>query len=789
MRRIQNIAVLGSGVMGTGIALHLVNCGFNVWMLDLAVEGKTNRDRSKIAIDAISKARKSSPAPAYSKANYDKVKTGNFDDDLLVLKSCDWVIEVVKEDLNIKKALYDKVEKVVSPNCLVTSNTSGIPIHLLEAGRSEEFCKNFCGTHFFNPPRYLPLLEIIPGSKTDPEVIDFFMDFGKRYLGKLTVKAKDTPAFIANRIGVYSMAMTFDQGYKLDLPIQVVDKLTGVAIGRPKSGTFRLADVVGLDTAVAVINGIRMGNPHDAMAQKLIVPDYLSTLLKENHLGAKTGQGFYKKTEEKDEKGRPVILGLNLKNNEYEKDNNVSLASLALSKQIDELPKRIAAIFNHADAGGQLIRNSFAETFQYAAQLIPEIADQLYSIDDAMRAGFAWTYGPFEYWDVVGFDAGVSAIHALGYTIPEWITTMQSNGIKSFYEVRDGQRYYYDLGTMNYQVLPNVSTQINLHYLSGNKLVTSNDETRLYDIGDDVLCLEFTSKMNAIGGGILNGVQEAITRAEDGHWRGLVIGNHSPNFTVGANLMMVAMLAYEQEFMELDQAVRLFQNTTMRCRYSKIPVVAATQGYVFGGGCEMIMHCDATAAAAESYIGLVEVGVGLLPGGGGTKEFAVRTGDSFTAEEVKIPALINHFKTIATAQVATSAIEAYENDYLNTKDFTVLYQPDVIYRAKEKVIELSSQYVAPTPRQDIQVLGQQGLGALYTAAHSLLLGGYATEYDIHIARKIAWVLCGGDLSLPQMVSEQYLLDLEREAFLSLCGEQKTLQRIQHMLEKGKPLRN
>lgn len=789
MKRIQNIAVLGSGVMGTGIALHLVNCGFTVWMLDLAITGNTVKERSKIAIDALNKAKKASPAPAFSKSNYEKVITGNFEDDLQVLKQCDWVIEVVKEDLDIKKALYDKIEPIVKPDCLVTSNTSGIPIHLLEQGRSDQFRTNFCGTHFFNPPRYLPLLEVIPGSMTKPEVIDFFMDFGRRFLGKNTVLAKDTPAFIANRIGVYSMAMVFDQAYKLGLPIQVVDKLTGVAIGRPKSGTFRLADVVGLDTAVAVIKGIRKGNPHDLMAQKLDIPGYLSQLVSNNHLGSKTGQGFYKKTDEKDEKGRPVILGLNLHTGEYVRESSVNLASLGVSKQIEVTSKRISTLFQQEDAGGQLIRNSLAETFQYAAQLIPEIADQLYSIDDAMRSGFAWEYGPFEYWDIVGLDKGIEVITGLGYSIPDWVVEMNSKGYTTFYKIENGQRWYYNSSLGNYQLIPNSERLINLHYLQSEKLVTSNDETKLYDIGDQVLCLEFTSKMNAIGGGILNGIQEAITIAENGDWRGLVIGNHSPNFTVGANLMMVAMLAYEQEFAELDQAVRLFQNTTMRCRYSKVPVVAATQGYVFGGGCEMIMHCDATAASAESYIGLVEVGVGLLPGGGGTKEFAVRIGDSFTVDEVKIPALIDHFKTIATAQVATSAIEAYELDYLNTKDFVVLYSPDALFKAKEKVIELSGQYIATSPRKDIQVLGRQGLGALYTAAHSLLLGGYASEYDIQIARKIAWVLCGGDLSAPQQVSEQYLLDLEREAFLSLCGEQKTLQRIQHMLEKGKPLRN
>lgn len=786
MRRIKQIAVLGSGVMGSGIACHLANAGFEVLMLDIVTDGP---DRNHIANSALDKAVKSSPAPLFSKKFRSRIHTGNFDDDMSRLKEFDWIIEVVKEDLNIKKSVFEKVDAVRKPGAIVTSNTSGIPVSMMAEGRSDDFKRHFCITHFFNPPRYLALLEIIPGMDTDPEIIDFLMHFGNNILGKRTVLGKDTPAFIANRIGVFSMGKAFQLTKELGLTIQSVDKLTGVAIGRPKTGTFRLGDLVGLDTAMAVLNGIRRNCPDDRLAHEGEIPEFFTRLIENKWLGDKTGSGFYKKTGEKDAKGKPIILGFNLNTLEYEVDPGQKLESLEVSKQIDNAEKRIKVLFDHKDAGGLFIRKSLAYTFIYAALRIPEIADNLYSVDDAMRAGFAWDYGPFQYWDIVGLDKGIEAIRELNLDVPVWINEMKESGNTTFYRNDAGRVSYYDPNTKAYKPMPGAEKSIQLNLLSDEKVVYKNDEIRLWDIGDDVLCLEFTSKMNAIGGGILNGVQDAITLAEEGKWRGIVIGNNSKNFTVGANLMMIAMLAYEQEFDQLNMAVDLFQKTTMRCRYSRIPVVAATQGYVFGGGCEMVMHCDATAASAESYIGLVEVGVGLLPGGGGTKEFAVRTSDSFYEGDVQIPQLIERFKTIATASVATSAVEAYDLGYLNEKDFVVMYQPEAIYRAKQKVIQLSDNYVPPVERDDVQVLGRTGLGALYAAAHSLKLGNYASDHDILIARKIANVLCGGDLSAPQKVSERYLLDVEREAFLSLCGEQKTLERISYMLEKGKPLRN
>jgi 3-hydroxyacyl-CoA dehydrogenase len=794
MRRISKVAVLGSGVMGSGIACHLANVGLQVLMLDILPrdlkDGETNaKKRNQVADASLATAIKSKPAPLYDKTFASRIATGNFEDDFEKIGDYDWIIEVVIERLDIKKQIFEKVDKYRKEGTLVSSNTSGIPIHLMLDGRSDDFQKHFCGTHFFNPPRYLRLLEVIPTQKTDPSVVDFFMDYGDVYLGKKTVLCKDTPGFIANRVGVYSMAKIYQLTDELGLSLDEADKLTGPALGRPKTGTFRLGDLVGHDTAAKVIQGLRENCPDDEQVAAFKIPSYLQFLLDNNYLGNKTGQGFYKKTTEKDDKGKSIILQLDLKTNEYVPIEKSNLASLATSKQIEVLNQRVKTLFKGEDAGNKLIRKSLAGLFAYVSNRIPEITDNLYSIDDAMRAGYAWELGPFEYWDAIGIQTGIDAAKEEGETVAEWVKDMLSSGIESFYKRENGKRYFYDLASKAYQEIPGTEEFIVLDNYRDKKPVHSTSETVLHDIGDGVLCLEFTSKMNAIGEGILRGINESIQVAEDGNWKGMVIGNNAQNFTVGANLMMIAMMAYEQDWAELNMAVNLFQQTTMRCRYSSIPVVAATQGYVFGGGCETIMHCDATLAAAESYIGLVEVGVGLIPGGGGTKEFAVRASDSFKEGDVQIPTLIEKFKTIAMASVATSAYEAYDLGYMNSKDEVVVNASRNIGEAKKKVLELADNYTRPIERDDILVLGRGGLASLYTAANELKLGRWASEHDIKIAQKVAWVLCGGDLTGSQKVSEQYLLDIEREAFLSLCGEQKTLERIQHMLQTGKPLRN
>ncbi|MBK8514458.1 MAG: 3-hydroxyacyl-CoA dehydrogenase/enoyl-CoA hydratase family protein [Saprospiraceae bacterium] len=795
MYRISKVAVLGSGVMGSGIACHLANCGYQVLMLDIVPFGLTEAEkgnkkaRNKIVDTALLNAVKTKPSPLFHKSLISNIKTGNFDDDLTLISECDWIIEVIVERLDIKKSLFDKVEKYRKPGTLISSNTSGIPIHLMAEGRSEDFKAHFLGTHFFNPPRYLRLLEIIPTQDTNKAVVDFFMKFGDVHLGKRTVLCKDTPAFIANRIGVYAMSKIYQLTEELNLDISTVDKLTGPAMGRPGTGTFRLSDLVGLDTAVKVIEGIQTNCTDDEQIHQLKMPSYLTHLVENKWLGNKSGKGFYYKSDEKDAGGKNVIYSLNLKTLEYEVPNKTQLASLGVSKQTDELGPRLKAIITMEDAGAQLIKRSLAGLFAYASNRIPEISDNIYSIDDALKAGFAWDLGPFEYWDAIGLSKGIELAESDGQSVAPWVKEMVEKGHTSFY-THDGSIKAYDPGSKSYLAIPGRESLVNLFALSGNKPVYQNPDAVIHDIGDGVLCVEFKSKANTIGEGVVKAINEGISIAEEGKWQGLVIGNHGKNFSVGANLMMIAMSAYQQEWDELNFAVKTFQDTTMRCRYSKIPVVIATQGYVFGGGCETLMHCDAALCAAESYIGLVEAGVGLIPGGGGTKEFAVRASDSFFEGDVMIPTLVEKFKTIAMAAVGTSATEAFDLGYLlKNKDSVVLNADRNITEAKAKVLELAPNYTMPIPREDVLVLGQQGLASLYIAAHSLKLGNYASAHDIKIAKKAAWVLCGGDLSGPQKVSERYLLDVEREAFLSLCGEQKTLERIQYMLENNKPLRN
>lgn len=797
LKRIHKVAVLGSGLMGTGIAAHLAGCGLEVLMLDILppdlseADAKKPSARNRIGNAALQTALKSKPAPFYDNKFASRITVGNFEDDMYKIATADWIVEVVVERLDIKKQVLEKVDQLRRKGTLVTSNTSGIPINLMVEGRSEDFRKHFCGTHFFNPARYMRLLEIIPTADTSSQVVDFFMHFGDKILGKQTVLCKDTPAFIANRVGVYAMAKIFQLTHELGFSIDTVDALTGPAIGRPKTGTFRLADLVGMDTAVHVINGMRENCPNDEQIGAFEIPKYLKFLIDNKFYGNKSGKGFYHKTAEKDGKGRPVVHALNLETLEYGISQKEKLPILDTLKQIDELPQRIRAFFKATDKGAELLQRSFLGLFAYVSNRVPEISDTPYAIDDALRAGFAWDVGPFQYWDMAGVQAGVEASESRGETIAPWVKDMLASGYTTFYRSQNGIRQYYDPRTKNYQNLPGGADFIVLDAYREQKPVYENSEVVLHDIGDGVLCLEFRSKMNAIGEGILRGINDSIQIAEEQGWKGLVIGNNAQHFTVGANLMMIAMMAYQQEWDELNQAISVFQNTSMRLRYSSVPVVMATQGYVFGGGCEFSMHADAVMASAESYIGLVEVGVGLIPGGGGTKEFAVRLSDDISREgDVQIPSLIERFKTIATAQVATSAHEAFKFGYLkHDKDHVVPNTARNIAEAKSKVIELSDGYVQPIQRKDVYVLGRTGLGALYIAAHTLQLGNYASAHDVKIAKKVAFVLCGGDLTSPQTVSEQYLLDIEREAFLSLCGEQKTLERIQFMLENGKPLRN
>jgi 3-hydroxyacyl-CoA dehydrogenase len=743
--------------------------------------------------NALNKAIKSKPAPLYKKQFASRITVGNFEDDFEKIKDADWIIEVVVERLDIKQQIFEKVENHRKHGSVVSSNTSSIPISQLSQGRSEEFKKHFCGTHFFNPPRYLRLLEIIPIAETQPELVDFFMHFGEINLGKQTVLCKDTPAFIANRIGVMSGLKVFDLTQKYVLTIEEVDALTGALIGRPNTGTYRLQDLVGLDTGEKVtqfvVNNVKKDSFFESVG-KATETKFMTFLLENNFLGNKTGKGFYQKTDQKDQNGRTIVNALDLKTLEYKPSVRPKNPILKEAKAIEKMQKRMPFLMGKEGKESLFLKDYFTAIFAYAAQRVPEISDQYYPVDDAMRAGYVWDFGPFEYWDLIGFQNGIDLIEAAGEKIPHWVKQMQNAGAEHFYKYEKGQKKYFDLDSQGYKTVPGSDAFIILESFRQNTPVIKNSECAVHDIGEGVMCLEFQSKSNAIGEGIGKAIAEAVDKAENEGWNGLVIGNNAKQFSVGANLMNIGMLAMQKQFDTLDQMVADFQSVNMRIRTSKIPVVVATQGYVFGGGCEITMHCDAAVCAAESYIGLVEVGVGLIPGGGGSKEFALRVSDGFYEGDVKMPRLIDHFKSIATAAVSTSASEAFDLHYLLENRDAISYNVQRnIGLAKEKVLELAKDYIPPSPREDIEVLGRSGLGVLHSAINEYRLGKFMSEYDEVIARKLAYVMCGGDLTSPQQVSEQYLLDIEREAFMSLLGNQKTLDRIQYLLMNNKPLRN
>ena len=790
-RVIKKVAVLGSGVMGSRIACHFAGVGVQVLLLDIvpkeAIDSKKTAERNKIVNDALSAAIKSNPSPVYTKEVVKRIGTGNFTDNMKDIASCDWVIEVVVERLDIKQQVFTEVEKYRKPGTLITSNTSGIPIHLMTGGRSEDFQKHFCGTHFFNPPRYLRLLEIIPTPHTDPAIIDFLMHYGDLILGKTTVLCKDTPAFIANRIGVYGIMALFGLVDKMDLTIDEVDSLTGPIIGRPKSATFRTADVVGIDTLVKVAKGVFDNCPTDEARSSFVIPAWLQKMVDNNWLGDKTGQGFFKKT--KGGSGEKEILTLNLKTTEYGPRVKPKFASVEAAKPIDDLKTRLKALCTGMDKAGDFYRQFHYGLFSYISFRIPEISDEIYRVDDAMMAGFGWEIGAFESWDVLGVENTVKKMRDLGYKVAGWIDDMIGSGAKTFYKVENGKRLYYDVASKTYKALPGGDAFIVMKNFE-NQTVWKNSACRTYHLGDDVLGLEWYTKMGSIGGEVLEGIQKSISLAED-KYKGLVIANDAQNFSAGANVGMIFMLAIEQEFDELDMAIRLFQNTMMRARYSAVPVVVAPHALTLGGACELSLHSDKVCPASETYIGLVELGVGLIPGGGGTKEFVLRAADEMHEDEPETITLKNRFLTIATAKVATSAHEGFALGILRKgQDEVIMNQGRRIGEAKKSVIELyDSGYVMPAQRKDIKVLGQSALGALYAGVNGMKVAGYATEHDSLVAKKLAYVMCGGDLSEPTFVTEQYLLDLEREAFLSLTGEKKSLERIQSVLKGGKPVRN
>ena len=790
-RIIKKVAVLGSGVMGSRIACHFAGVGLQVLLLDivpkdLPADAKPV-ERNKIVNDALTTAIKSNPSPVYTKDVIKRIKTGNFTDNMKDIADFDWVIEVVVERLDIKQLVFADVEKYRKPGTLITSNTSGIPIHMMTEGRSDDFKKHFCGTHFFNPPRYLRLLEIIPTPDTDPEVVDFLMHYGDVTLGKTTVLCKDTPAFIANRVGVFGMMAIMNAMEKLQLNIDEIDALTGPVVGRPKSATFRTADVVGIDTLVKVAKGVADNCPDDEAKEVFTIPAWLNKMVENNWLGDKTGQGFFKKT--KSASGEKEILTLNLQTMEYAARQKPKFATLETAKPIEDLKTRIKALCAGTDKAGEFYRLFHYNLFAYISHRIPEISDELYRVDDGMMAGFGWEIGAFESWDVLGVTKTAEAMKAAGHKVAAWVDEMIATGATSFYKVENGKKMYYDVNSKTYKTMPGADAFIVMKNFE-NETVWKNSACRTYHLGNDVLGLEWYTKMGSIGGEVLEGIQRSIALAED-KYKGLVIANDGANFSAGANVAMIFMMAIEQDYDEIDMAIRQFQNTMMRVRYSGIPVVLAPHGLALGGGCEMSLHADRVIAAAETYTGLVEVGIGVIPGGGGTKEFVLRASDEVHSGEPETIPLQNRFLTIATAKVATSAHEAFElGIYRKGIDVVSMNQGRRIAEAKQAVIELYDDgYVMPVQRTDIKVLGRSMLGAMHAGINGMWRGNYATDHDVTVGKKLAYVMCGGDLSEPTLVSEQYLLDLEREAFLSLTGEKKTLERIQSILKTGKPLRN
>ncbi|CEN53212.1 3-hydroxyacyl-CoA dehydrogenase/enoyl-CoA hydratase family protein [Capnocytophaga canis] len=786
MRRIKKIAVIGSGVMGSSIACHFANIGVKVLLLDIVptqlnhIEQKKGFSlsdkvvKNRITSENLEKILKSNPSPIYHPQFAKRIEIGNLADDLPKIADVDWIVEAVTENLEIKKSVFEKLEQYRKQGTLITSNTSGLPVHFLSEGRSEDFRKHFAITHFFNPPRYLQLLEIIPSADCQSDVVDFLFFYSDNFLGKTPVLAKNTPAFIGNRIGIFVMMHTLHQIKWLNLKISEIDALTGTIIGRPKSATFRTADVVGLDTLVHVAKGVEKNSTDNQDKHLFQIPDYVLNMLKNNWLGAKSGQGFYKKIDKE-------IFELDLRAMEYVPCQQVVFPLLNEVKK-KELKDRFLLLIQGDDNVSLFYKRTFAALFAYIQNRIPEISDTLYQIDDAVRAGFGWQIAPFEIWDAIGLAKGVELMQSMGYETADWIQDMLRNNQLSFYKLTKEATYFYDIKTKKYRKKVGQEGFIILDNFRSETL-WKNDEASIINLGDGILNLEFHSKMNTIGGGILEGIHRAIDFAEE-KFQGIVIGNQAENFSVGANIAMIYAMATAKEYEKLNQTIAYFQNTMMRLRYSSIPTVAAIHGMTLGGGCELSLHTDKVVATAETYIGLVEFGVGLIPGGGGSKELTVKASDGLRKGDVILNRLQDYFLTIAMAKVSKSAYEAFDWDILQKgKDIVVVNRLRLIAEAKKHALLLAEAgYTRPIERDDIKVFGRQSLGAFLVGTDSMREGKYITDYDKRIADKLAYVMSGGDLSEPTLVSEQYLLDLEREAFLSLCTEPQTLERIAKILK-------
>jgi 3-hydroxyacyl-CoA dehydrogenase len=803
MLRIEKAAVLGAGTMGAQIAAHLANAGVPVVLLDivpreltadeqakgLTLESKQVRNR--IAQAGLEAAKKAKPAAFFTPEKAALVSVGNFDDDMKRLQDCDLIIEAVVENLEIKRQLYEQVEQHRKPGSVIGSNTSGIPIHNLAEGRSEDFRAHFLGVHFFNPPRYLHLVELIRTEWTKPEVSCALFGFLDQRLGKGVVTAKDRPNFIANRIGTFGALVTMKTMLEDGYSIEEVDKMTGVSIGRPKSATFRTFDLVGLDVFGHVIKNLYENLPEDDEREVFVAPEFLTQMIGRGILGNKTKGGFYKR--QKGEGEKQEIWTLDAASLEYRPSQKVKLPPLDMAKNIENTGERIKALVWGKDRTGAFLWKTFSRTLRYAANRIPEIADTVVEIDRAMKWGFNWELGAFETWDAIGVEKSVARMKEEGQSVPANVQQMLDAGAKSFYKEENGQKFYFDFASGSYLPLAETPGVIILKSVKDRTgVVKKNAGASLIDIGDGVACFEFHSKMNAIGGDTLQMLKQSLAEVEK-NFVGMVVGNQGVNFSVGANLMLLLLEAQEENWEDIGMIVRAFQNATMSLRYSPKPVVVAPFQMTFGGGCEMALHADRVRAAAETYMGLVEVGVGLIPAGGGTKEMAVRVLDSIPKgvdDADPFPFVKRAFETIALAKVATSAEEARSLGFLSADDSISMNSDRLIADAKQEVLSLAATgYVAPQQRTDILALGLPALSTLKLGIHQMVRGGFISEYDALIGTKLARILTGGDLNHPTRVSEQYLLDLEREAFLSLCGERKTQERIGHMLKSGKPLRN
>ena len=799
-KNISKVAVLGSGIMGSGIACHFANIGVEVLLLDICPK-ELNEDevkqnlslgskkvKNRIVNDMFQKCIKSRPSPIYNKKFLDRIKLGNFEDDIDKINEVDWIIEVVVEKLDIKKSVFDLVEKHRKTGTIITSNTSGIPIKLMNEGRSDDFKECFAITHFFNPPRYLNLFEVVPGPDCKKGILDFLLDYGEKFLGKTSVLAKDTPAFIGNRIGIFGIMSLFHQIKSGEYSVEEVDKLTGPAIGRPKSATFRTADIAGLDTMCHVANGVYEKCKDDESREVFKLPDFLQKMLDSNMLGSKTGKGFYKKI--KDDNGKSKILALDLNTFKYNEQKKVNYETLKNARKCKKRDEKFKTLISGNDKASEFYKENFARMFGYIQNRIPEISNDITSIDAALKTGFGWKDGPFEIWNYIGVKEGLELMKNFDLKPARWINDMIKKNTNNFYRINNGFREYYDINSNSFKKIAGQDGFVILKNTTENKVIWSNNEARLIDIGDDILNLEFGSKMNSINQNIIKALDKSIDIAEN-DFKGLVLGNESDHFSAGADISVIFLAAIEQEYDELNFFMKMFQNTMMKLRYSSIPVIGAPHGYTLGGGCEVCLHCDKLIAYSETYIGLVEVGVGLVPGGGGLKEMALRASDKFRPNDVEVNLLQEYFINIGMAKTATSGFEGFDLDYLlKGRDHVVMNKKNQISIAKQAALNMYEMgYTKPIKRTDIKVLGKQALGMMYVGADSMLAGGYISEHDKKIANKIANVLCGGELSQATRVSEQYLLDLEREAFLSLCGERKTLERIQYMLKNGKPLRN